>query len=454
MKRVFALMIAALMLALCACGQESTPAQGEQSKTDTKQTQTAQITADGYYVEEEIRDDGMISTTYRVGAPDGVIAKITIEYADGSYREERYDSEGNLEYSIYERPDAFVWEQYFYPSGNVSKDIMKEFDGSYTEVHFLDNGSTDEATGTVISGAITYQKYVTADGQVTEFTYDIDMEEDGTYWFNNVNDDGTVERSHFDTSNTIIEAITDNKKTGDHVEEEYVDGLLYKRTQTNKNNDNRIEMTYYESGKEKTYDSYDAQRKERIYMEYYERGSVKHFLQETNDDYKHEEKYNEAGYTTYYYDSKQDLEFFANDEGELLKCVSKGKVYEGDAIPSKERDTFNEVRQVPDENATATEETTPAEEVTLFDGIQVEEGYHEEYYPSGKLKHITNKTDDIFLELYYDEDGYSTYFRQIGEGFDLEITCDETGKVNKVIFNGEEQTDVEGFVKNLNFRSW
>lgn len=447
-------MIAALMLALCACGQKSAPAQGEQDEADTQQAQTAQITADGYYVEEEIREDGRISTTYRVGAPDGVIAKITMEYADGSYREERYDSEGKLEYSIYDRPDIFVLEQYYYPSGNVSKEIMKESDGSYTEKHFMDNGSIDEATGTVTSGAITYEKYVTADGQVTEITHDIDVEADGTYWFNDVHDDGTIERSHFDTSNTIMEAITDNEKTGDHVEMEYVDGWLYKRTQTNKNNDNRIEMTYYESGKEKTYDSYDAQREERIYMEYYESGSVKYFLQETDDGYKHEEKYNEAGYTTYYYDSKQDMEFFANDVGELLKCVSDGKVYEGDAIPSKERDTFNQVRMTPDENVNATEETAPTEAVSVLDSIQVEEGYHEEYYPSGKLKHITNKTADFFLELYCDEDGYDTYFRQIEEGYDLEITCDETGKVNKVLFNGEEQTDVEGFVKDLNFRSW
>ena len=215
-----------------------------------------------------------------------------------------------------------------------------------------------------------------------------------------------------------------------------------------------MEITYYESGQMKSLDTYDAERKERILIEYYEDDSVKHLLQETDGGYKHEEKYSEAGYTTYYYDSNQDMEFFANDMGELLKCISEGQTYEGDAIPSEERRVFEQVRQVPDENADATEETVPTETTSALDSIQAEEGYHEEYYPSGKLKHITNKTADIFIEISYDEDGYFTYYHEIFPGHELEITCDETGKVNKVLLNGVEQTDIESIMKDMFFRSW
>lgn len=462
MKKRIALILAfVLCLSLCACGQGSAhapadqkPANAKQNDTESQQEQTAETTAGDYFVEEEILVDGGKSTTYRVGSPNGVIAKITREFVDGSYTEERYDSEGKLEYSIHSRPDSYVWEQYFYPSGNVSKDIMKSADGSSTEKHFLDNGSIDEATGTVTSGATTYEKHVTADGQVNEITHDIDVEDDGTYWFNYTGEDGSIEKTHFDTDNKIIEAIRDNEATGDHAEIEYVNGIKFKEIQTNKNNDNRMEITYYESGKMKSLDTYDANRKERTLIEYYENNSVKHLLQEADDGYKHEEKYNEAGYTTYYYDSNQDMEFFADDVGELLKCISKGQTYEGDAIPSEERQVFEQVRQVPDENADATEETVPAETASALDSIQVEDGYHEEYYPSGKLKHITNKTADMFIEISYDEDGYFTYFHQVDQGIDLEITCDETGKVDKVLVDGQVQTDIENIVKDMFFRSW
>lgn len=454
MKRAFALMIGLLMLLLCACGQEAAPPQAEQNNAEVQNAQTAETTANGYYIEEQTLAEGYTSTTYRVGGPDGAIAKITNEYPDGSSNEERYDSEGKLEYSIYNKPDGFVWEQYFYPSGNVSKEIIKEADGSSTEIHFLDNGSVDEATGTITSGTITYEKYVTADGQVEEITHDIDVEDDGTYWYTYVGEDGTVEKTRLGTDNRPIEAIRDNEATGDHAEIEFVNGKISKEIQTNKNNDNRIEITYYENGSMKTMDSYNTKDGMRVYMEYYEDDSVKHFLQESDDGYKHEEKYNEAGYTTYYYDSNQDMEFFANDVGELVKCVSDGQTYEGNAIPSKERDVFNQVRKVPDENTSTTEEIAPAETTSALVNIQSEDGYCEEYYDSGKLKHITNKTADMFIEICFDEDGYFTYYHMIDQDVDMEITCDESGKVNKVLLNGVEQTDINDFVKGLNFRSW
>lgn len=50
--------------------------------------------------------------------------------------------------------------------------------------------------------------------------------------------------------------------------------------------------------------------------------------------------------------------------------------------------------------------------------------------------------------------GYCTYFYYKFPGQEMEITCDETGKVNKVIVNGKEEKDIQSYVENMFFRSW
>ena len=450
MKKRIALALAfVLCLSLCACGQEAAPTQPEQTLSETQSEPTAETTAEGYYVQEKTLDNGTVVTIYRDGGPEGAIVKGFCVYTDGTTSEEWYDKEGKLEYMIWNEPDGSVHEQYHYPSGNISKTISNFADGSYTETHFLDNATFDAATGVHYDGTITYYKYIAPDGQVEEQTYDVEV--DGSRWTTEEWDDGTVVQSHYGPQGMLIEQIQDNEKTGDHTE-----------------------ITYYENGKEKTRDSYYAQHGMRTHLEYYEDGSVAYSLIEYDNGHKNEERINAAGYTVYYFDSGLNMEFFANDAGELVKYVESGTVYEDDAIPDNAKDTFNQIRKVPAEDVTTTQgadgssSTTTAyadgSSTTHTVGADGSFSYYtvsadgseslEEYYPNGKLKHMMSKTADSFQEVYYDEDGYYTYFCHKFPGQELVITTDETGRVNKVLLNGVEQTDIERYVKDLFFRSW
>ena len=434
MKKLLALMITLLMLLLCACGQETAPAQNEQGEA---QKQPVETTASEYFVQEKTLDDGTIVKIHRLGGPEGPIVQGFCTYPDGIYTEEGYDSAGNLEYmNIYE-PNGSVHETYYYPSRNPMKDISNYADGSYTETHYLENGT------------ISYFKSVAPDGTVEEVQYEI--EEDGTRWDSMEWEDGTIVQTRYGDMGKPIEQLQDNEEKDRH-----------------------IHITYYENGNEKTRHSYYGEDKLTVHLEYYESGSVKYSLMENENGSKTEEKFNEAGYTTYFYDSNLDMEFFANDVGELVKYVGGGKVYEGDAIPSDARETFNQVRKVAAEDVSTTEEADGASKMTTTyaDGSVQTSGttadgarYHEtisatgertyeEYYAAGTLKLVIIETADMYQEAHYDEETFYTYYHQVFPGCDMEITCDETGKVDKVLVNGKEQTDIESYVKDMFFRSW
>ena len=460
MKKKLALLIALLMLTLCACGQKSAPTPDHQNsvteQTETQQDQPAELTEEGYYVQNKTLEDGGSITIYRNGGPEGAVVKAFVTYIDGTWSEERYDNEGNLEYMTWDEPDGTIVEMFYYPSGNTEKYIAKHADGAYEEIHYMDNGTFDEKTGIGYDGTITYLKTVAADGYVEEITYDI--EEDGTRWDTDELDDGTIIKTHYGANGMRLEEFWDNEKTGDHTE-----------------------IQYFDNGNEKSRDSYHADSKQRIRLEYYENNSVKYSLIEGDNGSKSEEKLNEAGYTTYYFENfnnQKACEFFANDNGELTKYVEEGVVYEGNAIPASAIDIFNQVRKTPApaaENTVTTQEAdgTTCTTTTYADGSTTTvrtaadgrpisnekssptgEGYYEEYFESGKLKISIQKTADMFQELHYDEEGYWTYFHYNAGGYETEITTDETGKVSKVLLNGVEQTDIENYVKDMFFRSW
>ena len=459
MKKRIALVLAfVLCLSLGACSQES--AQPEQTVTEAQAGQTANnsqaeqagtLTEDGYYMQEKTTEDGIHLKIYRAGGPEGPIVSGYVTYPDGTYSEERYDTDGKLEYFTWNDTEGSVYEQYYYPSGNVSKSISNYADGSYDEFHYMDNATYDEATGISYDGTITYRKMISADGQVDEETYE--FEEDGTRWETDEWPDGTIVKSRYTGRGMLLEQIQDNEATGNHVE-----------------------ITYYENGNEKTHDAYYADHGLNSLIEYYENGSVKYSLMEYDDGTKVEEKINEAGYTTYYRCIGDGInwEFFADDTGELVKYVKDGTVYEGNAIPTDARNTFNQVRKVPAEGTTTSqsEDGSSTTTTTYADGSSQSSSvnadgsytnqsisadgseYTEEYYPSGKLKHVVIKSADTYQETYYDEDGYYTYYYQSVPGWTMEITTDETGKVNQVLVNGKAQTDIEKYVKDMFFRSW
>ena len=449
MKKGLALMIALLMLLLCACGQETAPAQNEQVAVGEQPVEIPETNADEYFVQEKTLDDGTIVKIHRLGGPEGQIVQGFCTYPNGLYTEEGYNSDGNLEYMIMHEPDGAVHEMYYYPSRNLEKSISYNADGSYTETHYLDNATIDENLSIGHGGTISYYKYIAPDGTVEEVLYEI--EEDGTRWDTMEWEDGTVVRTHYGDMGMRIEQLQDNESRDRH-----------------------IQITYYENGNEKTRNSYYGEDKMTVYLEYYENSSVKYSLIERENSSKTEEKFNEAGYTTYFYDSNLGMEFFANDVGELVKYVSGGKVYEGDAIPSSARETFNQVRQVAAEDVSTTQEADGSSQTTTTyadgsvktsgttaDGTMYYETIsangdrsYEEYYAAGTLKLAIFETADTYQEMHYDEDTFYTYFHQVVPGFELEITCDETGKVDKVLLNGQPQTDIESIVKDMFFRSW
>lgn len=460
MKKVLALMLALLILALCACGQDTATGSAQigpngetgAQNAEKQQEQAGELTADGYYKQEKTLDDGTVVTIYRDGGPEGAIVKGSVKYLDGSRSDEKYFSDGTVEHMLWTDADGNTGETYYYPSGNTEKSITKSVDGTYSEIHYMDNGYFDEKTGTNYDGTITYLKFIDSNGYVDERTFDV--AEDGTRWDSEEWEDGTIVKTHYGINGMTIEQIQENEKTG-----------------------NRTEIKFFENGNEKSRDTHSAEHGYTLKMEYYESGIVKHSLLVYDDgSHTREEKVNETGYTTYYHESGNglDMEFFADDNGELIKYVDKGTVYEGDAIPGIARNTFNQVRQVPAQDTTTTqnEDGSTATTITYADGSTVTNGTtadgctfnesisangernYEEYYASGKLRFIRYETADTFQETHYDEEGYYTYFHYIAPGYELEITCDETGKVNKVLLNDVEQTDIESIVKDMFFRSW
>lgn len=447
MKRLLAILFAIVMLlSLAACGQDA-----PQSTTpgNAEQADSAPSTKEG------TMEDGTTYTVYYNSALDGTGTRIEYHHPDGSYTEEIYNADKTLVSMTYKAADGTTGEMTFYANGATATDKTTHPDGSYEEYHFADDGYLDPETGYIVSGAPIYEKRVSADGQVEEFYYEnndeIKKEEDGSWWSESQFDDGTIVKTHYAKNGIPMEEIQENEQTG-----------------------SRLEIKYYENGNEKSRDSYNAEHQYNLHIEYYESGSVMHSLFVEDSGYKREEKFNEAGYTTYWYDSNLDMAFFADDKGELLKYVNAGITYEGNAIPGDARSTFEQVRQVAAESTTTTqgEDGSSSTTTTYADGSVVTQGttaegcpfyesisangdrYYEEYFATGTLKLFINKTADVYQEIHYDEDGYYIYFLFKAPGMEQEITCDETGKVDKVLMNGQVQTDIESIVKNMFFRSW
>ena len=84
------------------------------------------------------------------------------------------------------------------------------------------------------------------------------------------------------------------------------------------------------------------------------------------------------------------------------------------------------------------------------------ESYTEqEFFESGKIKYSKNQMPDFTCEERYDEEGYHTYFYSKSADEELECICDETGKLIKVIQNGEVKEDeatLAQYASSYNFR--
>lgn len=84
------------------------------------------------------------------------------------------------------------------------------------------------------------------------------------------------------------------------------------------------------------------------------------------------------------------------------------------------------------------------------------ESYTEQaYYESGKLKSSKAQMPDYTSEEHCDEEGYRTYFYSRDAQYEIELTADESGKLVKVVENGEVKEDEETlaqYASSYNFR--
>ncbi len=458
MKKVLAILIAILMLLLTACGGGSTQTGDAQPTEPNSATEIeSATTGEDYYVEEKIREDGSKLTVYRNGGPEGAVVKAVLDYPDGSHHEETYNADGNLTSMSGTEADGTVYECTFYPSGYPHTDIYRYADGSYEEIHYLDDGTIDPETGWITSGTIIYEKRVSADGQVQEVSYDVTKEEDGSWWNEEELEDGTIIKTHYSA-----------------------DGLPMKQTSENPATGMRVETEFYESGNMKCQTHIRGDSEGYNYMEYYDGGDVKYrYIQQEGDSFI-EENISELGYTTYMHIKSPTLarEFFADENGNLLKCISDGTTYEGDAISATDKDMFDRMMSKPPATAddtvtTQNDDGTQLTTTTYSDGKVVKElraadgrlisqdtmqangeGYYFEYFESGKIKIEIYTYPDAVHTRHYDEDGYLIYYKEDFGAYVTEITTDETGKVEKVTVNGVPQTDVSSWKGFLNFRSW
>lgn len=79
----------------------------------------------------------------------------------------------------------------------------------------------------------------------------------------------------------------------------------------------------------------------------------------------------------------------------------------------------------------------------------------QEYYETGRIKYNKSESAEYVMEERYDEKGYRTYYCQKSSEYELELTADETGKLVKVVENGEVKEDEETlaqYASSYNFR--
>ena len=78
-----------------------------------------------------------------------------------------------------------------------------------------------------------------------------------------------------------------------------------------------------------------------------------------------------------------------------------------------------------------------------------------QYYDNGNVKHCRRQSPEYTLEEHYDEEGFHTYFYSKDADYELELTADESGKLIKVVENGEVKEDaatLTQYAQNYNFR--
>ena len=338
MKKYLAIILAMLLLLLSACGQSTQP--GSAQTPSDKNAASAEGTAalsDEIFVDEYEMAGTKVKDYYQ-GGKNGILIRTEFTDPDGSYGVQEYHEDGSLSHMVYHGADGSVYEEEYYLNGTPSKCIVTNADGSYSEYHYADNGYYNAEEQCYYSGTMTYMKDVAADGTVIyERSAELKFEEDGSYWETATMDDGTVSECHFSAEGVLIEDRYTDGTTGVYSETTYGEnGNVVYSFFDDPQYSTQTETEYYPNGNIKKMSTTHTDSEAFDITEYYENGFLKYEYYEHEDGTGSEDKYNEAGFLVYSHiiDLYGEFEYYGDDEGNLLKYVDNGTVYEGTAIPS------------------------------------------------------------------------------------------------------------------------
>ena len=118
MKKIFALAILILVLALSACAQDAQPRKENASQEETQAQQNAAFHPADYDVEEILREDGLIQS-------------MKFLHEDGTTQEYQCNAQGNITY-YYEKNLVDAYEFFSDGEGNLLKYVENEkvYEGS------------------------------------------------------------------------------------------------------------------------------------------------------------------------------------------------------------------------------------------------------------------------------------------------------------------------------------
>lgn len=364
MKKIISiLLVLVLHLSLYACGTDVQQAGGAavqskpvigghtQKPASGEVVESTESTRETYPWEVEFNEKAYVKST--VTAPGGI--KITTWQETGMSGRERR--------TRYENTDGSIKDDYFYPSGGVSHFYQWDADGLYMEMHFLDNGHMDPETKIMGAGTNIYQKTISVDGSETERFFDENenptfysaKSADGFYLEEQYFEDGTCKtvredpatgertETEYYENGDVKKNVSNNEQTGTYSEYEcYENGNMKKCVYKDPATGYSEEQEYYENGNMKKSVCKDPVTESSTEQEYYENGKMKRIKTQTAEILL-EERYDEEGFRTYFYDKNADyeVELTADETGKLIKAIENGEVKEDETTLAQYAISFN-----------------------------------------------------------------------------------------------------------------
>lgn len=308
MKKLLIILSAILIVLLAACGQTGEQPSGSQGATVTETEHAAAPTQEAYYMEEIEEADGTKITRCHLGSEDGTVVWSKTSRPDGSFIHETFDEEGKLLEKTFLDSYGATCQQSYYPNGNLQKKISESAGGDYTEQQYREDGM------------LVYQKTVQYDSRGVETVSETKWEADGSRSFFLTNSDGMTSESYFDSEEILLKSAGYDPNTRIYAAAEY-----------------------YRNGSMKSYTIENRETDEYTLTENYESGAVKRICNVTPDGLKHDQIYDEEGYTTYLYKDSLlgSIEIISDETGKVIKYIENGVVLEGSSIPYSVITTFN-----------------------------------------------------------------------------------------------------------------